>query len=66
MDVELEHVPSQIGTAILNIRNGSILKVSGELDSDSGRIQCGSLYQIMLVSCYCFLWNGSDVCCIIG
>ena len=28
MDVDLEHVPSQIGTATIDINNGKILKVS--------------------------------------
>jgi hypothetical protein len=27
MDVDLEHVPSQIGTATIDINNGKILKV---------------------------------------
>jgi hypothetical protein len=31
MDVELEHVPQQIGSAILDVADGKILKVSSKL-----------------------------------
>lgn len=50
MDVDLEQVPSQSGTAILDINDGKILKLTGDMDTETGRQQCEKLFRVMLVS----------------
>mmetsp|Transcript_23156 Transcript_23156/g.39191 ORF Transcript_23156/g.39191 Transcript_23156/m.39191 type:complete len:91 (+) Transcript_23156:65-337(+) len=53
MDVDLEQVPSQTGTATVDINNGKILKLTGSLTGERGEIQCMKLYHILLDSAKC-------------
>lgn len=49
MNVDLEHVPGQIGTAVVDLISGSIVQSSGDLSGDNGNLQCEKLYQMMKV-----------------
>mmetsp|Transcript_10461 Transcript_10461/g.10529 ORF Transcript_10461/g.10529 Transcript_10461/m.10529 type:complete len:90 (-) Transcript_10461:30-299(-) len=53
MDLDLGSVPSQSGTAILNANSGGILKVTGQLDNETGRSACENLYKIYMDSIKC-------------
>jgi hypothetical protein len=52
MDVDLEQVPSQSGTAILDIIDGKVLKLTGDMDNEIGKQQCEKLFRVMRVRCY--------------
>jgi hypothetical protein len=52
MNVDLEHVPGQMGTAVVDLISGSIIQSSGDLSGEDGRLQCEKLYQMMKV---CFI-----------
>lgn len=49
MDVDLEQVPSQCGTAILEIVDGQILKLTGDMNTEIGRQQCEKLFRVVVV-----------------
>jgi hypothetical protein len=49
--VDLSNVQNQIGTAVVEIGNGAILKSSGELSDETGKNQCRNLLRILMVSC---------------
>jgi hypothetical protein len=49
MDVDLEQVPSQCGTAILEIVDGKVIKLTGDLNNDLGKQQCERLFRVMIV-----------------
>jgi hypothetical protein len=47
--VDLEQVPLQSGTAILDIVDGKILKLTGDMDNEIGKQQCEKLFRVVLV-----------------
>ena len=49
MDVDLEHVPSQMGTAVVDLATGNVIKSSGDLSGEDGQAQCQKLLQLMKV-----------------
>jgi hypothetical protein len=54
MDVDLESVPNQVGTAILGSTDGKILKASGALDNEyDGAAACSAIYKMLLDSTKC-------------
>lgn len=54
MDVELESVPNQIGTAILSTADGKILKATGALANDEDAVvTCSTIYKMLLDSAKC-------------
>lgn len=50
MDVDLEQIPSQSGTAILDIADGKILKLTGDLNNEDGKLHCEKIYRMLLVT----------------
>ena len=54
MDVDLESVPNQIGTAILGSTDGKILKATGALDNEyDGAAAFAVIYKMLLDSTKC-------------
>ena len=54
MDVDLEAVPNQIGTAVLGSTDGKVLKATGALDNeDDGAAACVAVYKMLLDSTKC-------------
>ena len=53
MNVELESVPSQIGTAILDVSDGKILRSSGDLASEEATTVCASIFRLLLDTSKC-------------
>jgi len=54
MNVELELVPNQIGTAILDMTDGKVLRSTGDLSSgEEGRANCASVYRMLLDTSKC-------------
>ena len=54
MEVDLEAVPSQIGTAILQASDGKVLKSTGALDNeDDGPATCVTIYKMLQDSAKC-------------
>ena len=54
MDVDLEAVPNQIGTAILGSTDGKVLKATGGLDNEyDGAATCTAIYKMLLDSTKC-------------
>jgi len=54
MDVDLEAVPNQIGTAILQSSDGKILKSTGSLDNeDEGVSSCATIFKMLQDSAKC-------------
>jgi hypothetical protein len=54
MDVDLESVPKQIGTAILAAADGKVLKATGALDNDEdGAATCSTIYKMLQDSAKC-------------
>eukprot|EP01032_Pedospumella_encystans_P003195 gene3195-3765_t len=51
METELEKIPAQIGTAVLDASDGRIVKSSGELYNENG--QCQSIYRILKDTAKC-------------
>lgn len=50
VDIGLESIPSQIGTAVLELLDGRIVRATGQiLDSEDGKAACGTLYKILQV-----------------
>jgi len=45
MDAQLEKIPSQIGTAVLDASDGNIVKSTGDLSNDSS--PCAHIYKIL-------------------
>jgi len=50
MDVDLERIPSQIGTAILD-SDGKVLKVTGDISQNQD--VCSTIYKILLDTSKC-------------
>lgn len=54
MDVELELVPNQVGSAILNRDGGgTVVKSSGLLSDENGAGVCAHIYQMLLDTSIC-------------
>ena len=56
MEVELELVPNQCGTAILDAADGKMCKSTGDLSTsptDEGQMICSSIYRILLDTSKC-------------
>lgn len=51
--IDLEQVPSQIGTATLDIDGGKIVKTTGDLATEDGKVACASIYRIMQDTAKC-------------
>jgi hypothetical protein len=49
MDVDLEQIPAQLGTAVLDAMQGEIIKATGDLKGDMGEIACKNIYRILQV-----------------
>lgn len=49
MDIDLENVPEQIGTATVSAEDGSLIKATGELQGDEARATVASLFAIYVV-----------------
>ena len=49
---ELEHVPFQIGTAVL-AHDGSVIKATGDLTTEEGRRNLETLYKIIIDTSKC-------------
>ena len=52
MDVDLEHVASQMGTAIIDLSSGNIIRATGDLSDQRGKLQCEKLHKLMMVSTF--------------
>ena len=54
MEVDLEAVPNQIGTAILQASDGKVLKSTGSLDNEEdGPAVCATIYKMLQDSAKC-------------
>ena len=53
MDNEtLEHVPFQIGTAVL-AADGAVVKATGDLETEEGRQTCGTIFRMIIDTSKC-------------
>ncbi len=54
MDIDLESIPNQVGTAILSAVDGKILKSTGSLDNEEeGHAICATVFKMLLDSGIC-------------
>lgn len=49
MDVDLEQIPSQCGTGIVDIMDGKVLKLTGDINNEQGRLLCEKIHRMLLV-----------------
>ena len=53
MDIDLDSVPNQIGTAVLSTVDGKILQSTGAFCDDDGSVVCRNIYRMLLDSAKC-------------
>ena len=53
MDVDLTQIQGQLGTAILDVTDGKIVKATGQLDGDEGQNACTTLYRMLQDTAKC-------------
>ena len=52
-EVDLESIPKQIGTAILESKDGKIVKTTGGLSNGDSAAICANIYQMLCDSSVC-------------